>query len=122
MKYLLPLLFAASLSATEVTLTWKGGSDCSHEMRLQLEDGTWEPMPLTVPGVFERLIETDGYKAAQVWAKNDFKYSDKGTNILTFDAPPDPTGGSLQVKEEKPQAHYKDVKRFTEYVQGDWRG
>lgn len=122
MKYLLSLLFAASLSATEVTLTWKGGSDCSHEMRLQLEDGTWEPVGITVPGIFELLIETDGYKAAQVWGKNDFAYSEKGTNILEFKAPPDPTSGSLQVKEGKTQAHYNDVKKFTEYVQGDWRG
>lgn len=102
MRYLLALfLFPAILCASEVTLTWQGGSDCSHEMRLQLEDGTWEPVGITVPGIFELVVETDGYKAAQVWSKNDFSYSANGTNILEFKAPQDPTSGSLQVKKRR---------------------
>lgn len=101
MKYLLPFifLFAANLYAAPVALTWTGSDECAHEMRLQLEDGTWEPVGVTVPGIKELLIETDGYKAAQVWGKNDFGYSKEGTNILTFDAPPTP--GGLKVKKSR---------------------
>lgn len=112
MKYLLllliPLLFAANLYAAPVTLTWQGGLDCSHEMRLQLEDGSWKPINITVPGIFELLIETDGFKAAQVWGKNAFGYSKNGSNILKFDLPPDPTSGSLQVKKKKPLSWFRN--------------
>lgn len=99
---LIPLLFAANLYATEVTLTWRDNSDNEEGFKIERKETGSEFVPIgtVLANVSEFTDETQaGTYEYRVRAFNDFGYSGY-TNTLKLGPPNAPDNLEREVSVE----------------------